>query len=245
MKKQESWIWGLHSVEAALEQCPELCAELILEPFKGRPDLAHQKISQLAKDAGLRVSLASPPRSLSEHRTQGVACRIRNFPSFSLSDLEPSDMTGVWALLDRVQDPRNFGAILRSAAAFGLRGVFIGDKEQSPLTGVVAQSSAGNLFRVPIFECGNLNKAVELFTESHAQILGLHMEGTSMDKLSLDSTRPVLWILGSEGTGLREGLVKRCTLMAKIPMAPSVESLNVSAAASIAFYATHKISLDR
>lgn len=235
MKSQEMWIWGSHSVMAAVEKYPELCSEVILESIDKNSSLV-----QLVKEQGLKVSSGGIPKTLREHRHQGVACRLKKFPLQSLGNfLDLENLSGVWAVLDRIQDPRNFGAILRSAAAFGLKGIFVGDKEQSPLSGVVTQASAGNAFKVDIFEVPNLNKVMDRFGEEGAEILGLDMNGDDLRTKKFSPGSTVVWVLGSEGKGLREGLEKRCTQKCSIKMSQDVESLNVSAAATVAFYASY------
>ncbi len=238
-----NWIWGLHSVEACLECFPESILEIQVE---GNADFS--SLQNALRQSGLEVSkVAHLPKLLSEKRTQGVAARLKGFPGRELKEyleeLTPlletpleGDKPSQWAVLDGIQDPRNFGAILRSAAAFGVQAIFIRDRNQAPLNGVVAQASAGNMFRIPVVTCVNFSSLVELFRDNAHVILGLEAGARDMESALKEHRQHRLWILGGEGSGIREGLREKCNALVSIPMAEGVESLNASAAATLAFY---------
>jgi 23S rRNA (guanosine2251-2'-O)-methyltransferase len=233
------WIWGMHSVLACMECHPELILEI-------QAETSDPALERAASGSGLKIQrVKTLPRDMSEKRSQGVAARLRHFP---LEDFHPDHEAlskgGAYCLLDGVEDPRNFGAILRSAAAFGIKAVFVPDRKQSPITGVVAQASAGNLFRIPLFEFTNANRVLEWLKEREGVLFGLDGEGEDLNKVlkNADFSRPVLWAVGSEGKGLRPGLLEKCDQSARIPMADGVESLNASVAASIAFFASHQFA---
>ena len=262
MKDRNLWIWGLHSVEAALECFPDLVLELKVEEaaLKGiyeegevASPLIAQRLQALvegARSEGISCEVVRElPKDYREKRAQGCVALMKRAPS-----LGPRDLTQMlskplegsqprqWALLDRIEDPRNFGAILRSAAAFGLAGVFYSDRQQAPVTGVVAQASAGQCFRVPLFEFPNLNLSFKLFEEQGLKVCvaALDMEGESLEEFAASASQKgvsdVIWLLGSEGRGLRAGLLERATQRVSIPMQSGVESLNVSVASALAFY---------
>lgn len=239
----ENWIWGHHSVEGALDACPELVLEVLCE--RGGLQALPKKLQSLIRESGVPArELGSLPKVNPEGRTQGVVAKLKRFPIVFWNRFEDDFRERLkgpkptqWAILDRIQDPRNYGAVLRSAAAFGVQGVFVTNREQSPLTGVVAAASAGNLFRVPVVEVPNLKHAIDAAVAEFAEILGLDMAATSLeDGLAKAKDRSVVWVLGSEGSGLRPGLAEACTQIVSIPMLPGVESLNASAAATVAFY---------
>jgi len=243
-RREETWIWGHHSIEAVLETTPELVLEVIAD--KGGLQNLPRKLMELITESGVTArELGSLPKVNADGRTQGLMAKLKHFPVTTWPKFEDNfrkrlqgKKASQWAVLDRLQDPRNYGAILRSAAAFGLAGVFVTTREQSPLTGVVAAASAGNVFRVQIIEALNLKYVLEAARECEAEVLGLDMGKQSLDEgLRESSGRPVVWVIGSEGAGIRPGLRESCTRIVSIPMAPSVESLNASAAATVAFYA--------
>ncbi len=237
----EGWIWGLHSIEACLEEYPEVMLEIQVEE-KCDKNIA-RKLEEALNRAGLRPKVVpSLPKFIAEKRTQGVGAHIRKFPTEHFVDLE-DDLEKVFGdsgqavLLDSIQDPRNYGAILRSAAAFGVKAVFVGQKDQAPLTGTVAQTSAGNVFRVRNVICRNLSETVTKIRDFGIKTVALDGAGTEIATLLKASQNlPILWVLGSEGEGLRKGLIEKCEETVRIPMQDGVESLNVSAAATIAFY---------
>jgi len=188
------------------------------------------------------------PRSLKDKRTQGVAARIHAFPLRRFSKeiealKEAFQSPGQWAILDRVQDPQNYGAILRSAAAFGLKGIFVGLKESCPMTGTVAQVSAGNFFKVPVYEVPNSNRLIELVVEAGGQVASLDAGGEPLGASVMEKAAggALLWVLGAEHKGVASRFLDKSTMTVRIPMAEGVESLNVSNAAAVAFYEGQKI----
>ena len=237
--QEKAWVWGFHSLEAALELHPEL----VLEIFVEKKSEGAAKILALCEDHGLTVKFGPMPRVFDDKRTQGVGARLKYFPTLMWKDYTDTLLEQIdegpaqWVLLDEVQDPRNFGAILRSAAAFGVKGVFVSHRNQSPVTGVVAQTSAGTVFRIPIVVCNNLKHPLEYFMQKRIPALALEMEGQSVQSyLTLKKPSHILWVLGSEGEGLSERLRELCAGSLGIPMDNGVESLNVSAAGTVIFY---------
>ena len=244
-QSSQNWIWGWHSVLACAEEFPELILEIQAEQ-DSRAEL-EKKFSKL----NLKVKwVTTLPKLLADKRTQGVAALLKMFPFRFFQDfqdefLEKLSKGGTqWALLDRIEDPRNFGAILRSAAAFGVSGVFVGQRNQAALSGVVAQASAGNLFRVPVIICNNLNRVFEVTKnlETPPNFAALDVDGLDLSQViaKTGASESRVWVLGSEGRGLRDGLFDRCHERIKIPMCEGVESLNVSVAGAIAFYASRQ-----
>jgi len=257
MKDRNLWIWGWHSLEACIESFPELVIEVKIEDEAHKASAELQKIAKSAKAQGIRVDFVRAlSKEYADKRTQGCMALMKRAPTLGVRDLsdifeaEAPKKLRQWAVLDRIEDPRNFGAILRSAAAFGLSGVIFGDKQQAPLTGTVAQTSAGQCFRVPLFEIPNPNTVFRMFEENaHLKpaIVVLDMDGESLTKavkgFIKDEYSDLFWILGSEGQGVRPGLKEKSSHTVSIPMEKGVESLNVSVASALAFYATYQ-SLD-
>lgn len=240
----EEWIWGRHSVEAALEVCPEWVLELLVEI---ESESQHQDLINVCKDQGISHLRASKlPSSLKERRTQGIAAKIRRFPFHYFNHYRESlesmvAENAVIAVLDRVQDPQNYGAILRSAAGLGVKAVLVGQKHQCPLTGAVAQASAGASFRLPIVLCPSLGSAVAALKEKGAMVYSLDMNGDDIGSLDLrrsQRSKTIVWLLGSEGQGVREDLQSKADKVCRIPIGAGLESLNVSATAAIAFFAS-------
>ncbi len=243
----DHWIWGAHSIESFLENYPELVLEFQVENEAEIPS----KIVKMAKDAGVKLQkVKGLPKQLSDKRTQGLAAKIRYFPTVFYNKYRPtleeevSTQQDLYLVLDGVEDPRNYGAILRSAAAFGVKAVFVAEKHQAPLTGVVAQASAGQCFRVPVVVSSSLKKVCDDFKTWDAEILVL--EGESKQDLGMvlkaigKEKKSICWVVGAEGRGVRPGMLEVATRQVRIPLSSGVESLNASVAASIALYATRE-----
>jgi 23S rRNA (guanosine2251-2'-O)-methyltransferase len=167
---------------------------------------------------------------------QGLA--VRAFPLESV-ELEaacvPPDGRSV-LILDGVTDPQNVGAAFRSAAAFGARALVLQDRKSPPLTGALAKAAAGAIELVPHVRVVNLSRAVETLRSFGYLALALESEADETLAEALADKRSAALVLGAEGKGLRPGVAEACEKRARIPIAPAMESLNVSAAAAIALY---------
>ncbi|MBL8559792.1 MAG: 23S rRNA (guanosine(2251)-2'-O)-methyltransferase RlmB [Hyphomonadaceae bacterium] len=167
---------------------------------------------------------------------QGLAVRA--------APLEPDDLLAIALpvdgrpvlILDGVTDPQNVGAIFRSAAAFGARAIVMQDRKSPPLTGALAKAAAGAIEIVPHARVVNIARAVEELAEAGYVTVGLEGEADMSLAQALDDLRPAAIVLGAEGKGLRDLVAKSCDVRARIPIAPQMESLNVSVAAAVALY---------
>jgi 23S rRNA (guanosine2251-2'-O)-methyltransferase len=142
-------------------------------------------------------------------------------------------------LLDRVTDPHNVGAILRSAEVFGAHAVIAPARHSAPETGALAKSASGALERQPYLRVGNLADAMGRLQAMGYMLLGLDGEAdTALDTaMTIAAGRPVGLVLGAEGPGLRARTRETCDQLVRIPAAGSFGSLNVSNAAAVALYA--------
>jgi 23S rRNA (guanosine2251-2'-O)-methyltransferase len=167
---------------------------------------------------------------------QGLAVRVHPLAPLELeAACTPPDGRAV-LVLDGVTDPQNVGAAFRSAAAFGARAVVLQDRKSPPLTGVLAKAAAGAIEIVPHVRVVNLARAIE--TLRSVGYLTVALEGEAEADLAdalADERAPAL-ALGAEGKGLRPSVAEACEARARIPIAPAMESLNVSAAAAVALY---------
>jgi 23S rRNA (guanosine2251-2'-O)-methyltransferase len=153
----------------------------------------------------------------------------------NLGKTSPTLITAV----DQGTDPRNIGAILRSAAAFGSDAVVVPDRHAPEVTGVMAKAASGAVDAVPLVRVTNLSRALEQLREAGFWTVGLDGEGKdTMDKLEWPA-RGVL-VLGSEGKGLRRLTREHCDFLVRIPMTSAMESLNLSNAAAIALYEAYR-----
>lgn len=139
------------------------------------------------------------------------------------------------AILGEVQDPHNVGAVIRSAAAFGIQAVLIPKHRQAGVTGTVVKVSAGMAFKIPLVEVGNVNRALEDMKKEGFFVYGL--DGGGDTTLPTEQfTKPTVFVLGNEAEGLREKTAEHCDMILSIPMHPQCESLNASASAATVFY---------
>ena len=137
--------------------------------------------------------------------------------------------------LDAVEDPRNLGAILRTAECAGVNGVFIPERRAVGLTGTVAKTAAGALDRVPVARVINLVQLIEQLKQRNIWVIGAAADGTS-DYTEWDWTVPSALFLGSEGSGLHRLVKERCDALVRIPVHGKIESLNVSVATGVILY---------
>ncbi len=138
-------------------------------------------------------------------------------------------------LLHGIEDPHNFGAILRSAAAAGIEAVIIPMQNQAPVNATVFKTSAGTAGRIPIIRVHNLNQGIKDLKATGFDIVGL--DGSANNEIwEVDLDRPIAFMIGNEGEGILPANLKRCDTLVKIPMENDVESLNASVSAALVSY---------
>ncbi len=228
----DDWIWGWHAVEAALSN-PRRGPPIRLV---ATPDKAKQIESKFGRLKGLEVSEAHQIGLLLPQSAvhQGVALRPAPLDDIDLSDFEAKP-GAVVLVLDQVTDPQNVGAILRSAAAFGVTGMVLQDRHAPKLAGALAKAAAGAVEQVPVARVVNLSRALDELTNAGWRAVGMAGEADRTLEQVLDGA-PTVIVMGSEGEGLRRLVAEHCDELAKIPMPGGFESLNVSAAAAVALY---------
>lgn len=239
MEKNDLYIYGKHPVSEALKRAPQAIKALYLGPgmqddsvFK--PLLTHSRVSVE------NLTARTLPRELEGVVHQGALAVIspdhlvRPYDAF-VSTLEATPDTAL-VILGEVQDPQNVGAIIRSAAAFGIAGILIPEHNQAPVTGTVIKASAGMAFSVPLVSIGNVNTTVRDLKERGFWVYGLDGEApNTLTKEKFDA--PAVFIVGNEGKGIRLKTRELCDVLLSIPMSPDCESLNASASTAIALYA--------
>ena len=172
---------------------------------------------------------------------QGLALRVRPYDYAAAEDLtDRAAAAGAPALivaLDGVTDPRNLGAVVRSAAAFGGHGVLVPARRSARVTAGAWKASAGALARVPVAQAPNLARALAAYQQAGLFVVGLAPGGdTPVGDLAV-ADAPLVIVVGSEGRGLSRLVAERCDVLARIPMAADTESLNAGVAAGIALHA--------
>jgi 23S rRNA (guanosine2251-2'-O)-methyltransferase len=196
---------------------------------------------QLAAGAGialLETSMAELDRLTDDAVHQGVALRIRPYEYAHPGDLlaERAGQAPLIVALDGVTDPRNLGAIVRSAAAFGASGIVVPARRSAHVTAGAWKASAGALSRLPVAQCTNLTRTLETYKQKGLFVAGLDAEGpVDVREMSI-ADGPMVLVVGSEGRGLSRIVASACDMLVSIPMSSGMESLNAGIAGSIALY---------
>ncbi len=170
---------------------------------------------------------------------QGVAALVEEPPLASLEEVlrlaEARQEPPLLVLLDGVTDPRNYGAILRTALALGAHGVVSEKRRSAPLSPLALKASAGAALKLPIVQVPNLPRTLEALKARGVWVYGLDPRGQKTLE-ELDHRRPLALVLGSEGEGMRRLVREGCDEVFRIPIRPEAESLNVAVALGIALY---------
>ncbi|MGF1647103.1 MAG: 23S rRNA (guanosine(2251)-2'-O)-methyltransferase RlmB [Kineosporiaceae bacterium] len=199
----------------------------------------------LANDRGLPVLEATRPdldRLTAAAVHQGLALQVPAYDYAHPMDLlgAAGDAPALVAALDRVTDPRNLGAVVRSVAAFGGQGVVVPARRSAGVTAGAWKASAGALVRVPVAQAANLTRALQDYRRAGVLVVGLDAGGDvevgDVGRRFVTDRTPVCLVVGAEGEGLSRLVRETCDVVASIPMAAGNESLNASVAAGIALY---------
>lgn len=167
---------------------------------------------------------------------QGLAAEIASFPEATLDTLaDAASGPPLLVVLDGVEDPQNVGAILRTVDVAGAHGVVRQTRRAAPLGGAAAKASAGAVHHVRVADVVNVARALDELKALGVWTVGLDAAGET-PYYDVDLTLPTALVLGAEGHGLRRLVRERCDIVAGIPMAGHVESLNVSAAAAVVLF---------
>ena len=231
------WIWGRNVVLETARAGRWPILELLIGDRVD--DELRTEIVRLAEQLRVSTAVTTDDELTTACRTaehQGFAARMAPFPCRAVADfMQMLPVNATVALLDRLQDPFNFGAIVRSASTLGVDGILIGDREQAEINSQVARSSAGAVNHLPIAQTDDLPVAVDQWRARGFQIVAASEKGET-PLFQADFTRPTVMIIGNEGRGIRPELLSRCDVSVAIPMSGRVGSLNAAVAAGILFY---------
>ncbi|MEP7019992.1 MAG: 23S rRNA (guanosine(2251)-2'-O)-methyltransferase RlmB [Pseudonocardiales bacterium] len=195
---------------------------------------------KLASNRGialLEISRAEMDRKTGGLLHQGIALQVPPFAYRELPDVlaaaAESTTAPLLVALDGVTDPRNLGAVIRSAVAFGAHGVIVPERRAAGVTATAWRTSAGTAARIPVAQVTNLVRALKDCQQAGMYVVGLDADGTTtLDELQL-ATDPIVVVVGSEGRGLSRLVGATCDVTLSIPMAGDAESLNASVAAAV------------
>ena len=192
----------------------------------------------LAARHGVRVRRVARSEidRLSGHAVhQGVFATVRRPVDYKVSDLVEGPAPPLVVVLDSVEDPRNLGAVARTAAAAGANGIVLQTRRSAATTGIAVKASAGVITHVRLAPVVNVSRALDALKEAGLWVVGLDA-GAHQSLYDLDLRQPTALVVGAEGRGLRRLVRERCDWLAALPMRPEVASLNVSVAAGIALF---------
>ncbi|WP_102226428.1 23S rRNA (guanosine(2251)-2'-O)-methyltransferase RlmB [Acidimangrovimonas sediminis] len=236
------WLFGLHAVRDALANPARRKLRLVVTRN------AHDKLADAIAASGIEAEIVDPRKfdvpidPGSVH--QGAALEVKPLDWGKLAEVcigggVDDGGAPLVVCLDRVSDPHNVGAILRSAEVFGARAVIATARHSAPETGALAKTASGALERQPYLRVTNLSEALGELKEMGYLVLGLAGEAEQDLSAALDSAgqgRAVALVLGAEGPGLRDKTRATCDALVKIPFRGAFGSLNVSNAAAVSLY---------
>lgn len=240
-KADEKLIYGFHAVHARLRHDAAGVLDIYLDLT--RRDARARELVHAAEDAGVSLHQVEADRLErlvgKSARHQGVVARVRPVQlATSLDDiLDAVAGPPLLLLLDGVTDPHNLGAILRSADAFGVHAVIAPKDNAVGVNATVEKVASGAADTVPYLMVTNLARTIEELKERNVWVIAADMDGES-DLAGIDCKGGIAWVLGAEGAGIRRLVKQGCDQVARIPLAGTVESLNVSVSAALCLYET-------
>jgi 23S rRNA (guanosine2251-2'-O)-methyltransferase len=236
--RETVWLFGLHAVRDALMNPRREKLRLVVTKN------ALDKLEEAVAASGMAPEVVDPRRfevPIDEGSVhQGAAVEVRPLNWGRFEDVcAAGEGLPLVVLLDRVTDPHNVGAILRSAEVFGARAVVAPRHHSAPETGALAKTASGALERQPYLKVTNLAEAMDALKDMGYVLIGLDGEADMAlpEAVASAAGRPIGLVFGAEGPGLRERTRETCDHLARIPFAGTFGSLNVSNAAAVSLYA--------
>tara|TARA_B100000315_G_scaffold68188_1_gene62104 strand:- start:249 stop:1091 length:843 start_codon:yes stop_codon:yes gene_type:complete len=226
------WLYGNHAVEAALANPQRKKFRLLVhEDWTGSLNVAGSEI-QPEYLSRQDIERQLPPGAVH----QGLALQTAALEDTDIETIcDAADDNAIIVILDQVTDPRNIGAVMRSATAFGATAIIVPDKHTPEATAVLAKAASGALDRLPMARVTNLARALGQLKEAGFWTVGLDADASqTLAEAKLSGKLAV--IMGAEGKGLRRLTAENCDFLVRIPIDPAADSLNVSAAAAITLY---------
>lgn len=244
-------VYGFHSISPLVWQNPD-AIEIIYLDGK-RQDKRSQDLLSAAKDAGVVVEMVSSSKLdkiSATNKHQGVVALLieqvskkdLNIKSV-LNDLQDKD-TSIIIVLDGITDPHNLGAIIRSCDCFGVDAIVLPKDNSASINPTVAKVSSGAINNVPIVVVNNLARTLEEIKDFGYWIAGTTLADSSVNLFDFKPDNKIVWVMGSEGDGIRRLVAESCDHLVSIPMYGKTQSLNVSVAAGVVLsytrYSTQK-----
>lgn len=235
-----SKLFGLHSVQAALDYSPKKIRKAWVD--------AQRQDKRLAQTIDALLSLGMEPEKVDRKKLdrladgnnhQGIVIEVEMPGELSETELKTAvenlPATALLLVLDNVQDPHNLGACLRTADAAGVQGVIITKDNATGITPTVCKVASGAAETVPVYQVTNLSRTLRWLKEHGVWVMGAAGEATQT-AYQTDFTVPLALVVGAEGKGMRRLTREQCDVLVKLPMLGQVESLNLSVATGVLLY---------
>lgn len=227
------WLYGIHAVKAALAN-PKRFVRRAIVTERAAQEIGSKLLGRVKHDVADMHAISKALPEGAVH--QGAALLVEPLPRKDLNDvLDAAKGRKIVLVLDQITDPHNEGAILRTAAAFGVTAVVVQDRHSPPETGVLAKAASGALDIVPVVTVVNIARTLDELGKREFWRIALAGDGEATLAEAMH-TGDVALVLGSEGAGIRRLVRESCDVAAHVPIARAMESLNVSNAAAIALY---------
>ncbi len=230
-------VYGFHGVISLLNNCPDRVIKLYLDK-----DTKNKRVNQLldlAKKFNLDivyfdVKYLDKITNVDTH--QGVVAEVTLIENIDLVSFlsKLSNNNSQILILDGVTDPQNLGAIIRTSSCFGVDAVIIPKNNSANINNpVVAKTSSGSLYIVPIIQVNNISQAIQVLQEYNYWVIGTTLSKDSISLYEFDCRGKLVWVLGNEGSGIRRLVTENCDYLVTIPITNKMQSLNVSVSAGI------------
>lgn len=231
-------IFGMHPILEAIDAGKKIDKILVQKGLKG--DLSKSLMEKIQeKKISFQIVPVQKLNSLTKNNHQGVFAYLSSieyaYTSDVLMKVLEEEKNPLFIILDRVSDVRNFGAIARSAECAGAQAIIITEKGSARINADAIKTSAGALHRIPVCKESNLKNLVEFLQMSEVQVVAC-TEKTDNLIYSAEFTKPTAIIMGNEGEGIEDNILKMCDSKVAIPMFGKTESLNVSVATGLVLY---------
>lgn len=236
--KNEALLFGIHAVVEAIKSGKTLDKIFVQKGLKG--DL-YKELEALLNTHSITPNTVPVEKlnKLTQKNHQGVAAFIAPIDFYDLEEIiiqtQEKGETPLFILLDQLTDVRNFGAIIRTAECVGAHGIVIPKSGAAPVTADTVKTSAGAIFNIPICKVDHLKDAIFLLEASGVKTVAA-TEKTENTLYDIDFKTPTAIVIGSEGKGVSNGILKTVSYKAKLPMFGKISSLNVSVAAGAFLY---------
>ncbi|MDZ5762282.1 SpoU family RNA methyltransferase [Candidatus Cyrtobacter comes] len=233
-------IYGKHSVLAAMFNSRRHVDEIFITK-KCYEELEDQILKSDRKSLIKIVDNSYIKRIAGEENaSQGILLKARTIEQPTFDQAVRKFKEGNILIIDGIEDPRNLGSIIRSAAAFGIKFIVLPKHNTPEESSYMLKSAAGYFEKIPLVYVSNIYRSMELLKKEGYWIIGLDA-GSEKNLTDVQNFEKTALLIGAEGKGIRHGTLKGCDIVAKIFMESNVESLNVSNAAAIAMYELYKL----